>query len=229
LNQGDVVKSHALIRLMQLVSPALPVGSYAYSTGLEQAVDLRWVHNEATTGQWIEGVFQHSLGRLDLPVLKRLYDAQVRGDPDGVLRWSEFLFASRESAELQLEDEQLGAALARLACDLDIAGGAKWRHRDGVPLATVFSLVCHQWEIPLMEAALGYGWMWCENQVAAAIKLIPLGQTSGQRILGALAEELPAWVEVALELGDDEIGAVLPGMVIASGMHETQYCRLFRS
>ena len=223
------MKSHALIRLMQLVSPALPVGSYAYSAGLEQAVDLRWVHNEATTGQWIAGVFQHSLGRLDLPVLSRLYNSEVRGDTDGVVRWSDFLFASRESAELQLEDEQLGAALVRLACDMDIAGAGQWRHRDGVPLATVFSLVCHQWEIPLKEAALGYGWMWCENQVAAAIKLIPLGQTSGQRILGALAEQLSGWVEEALEIEDHEIGAVLPGMVIASGMHETQYCRLFRS
>lgn len=223
------MKSHALIRLMQLVSPALPVGSYAYSAGLEQAVELAWVLDEESAGRWIEGVFQHSLGRLDLPVLRRLYDAQVRGDPRGALRWAEYLFASRESAELQLEDEQLGAALARLACDLEIAGAAGWRHRDGVPLAAVFSLVCHQWEIPLKEAALGYGWMWCENQVAAAIKLIPLGQTSGQRILGSLAEGLPGWVDAALELGDDEIGAVLPGMVIASGMHETQYCRLFRS
>lgn len=223
------MNSYALIRLMQLVSPTLPVGAYAYSGGLEQAVALGWVSDEGTARDWIEGVARHSLCRLDVPVVIRLWDACSRGDREEGERWSEYLLASRESRELQLEDEQLGRALARLADDLGTEGASALRSEERVPFAAAFALMCCRWEIPRLEASLGYVWMWVENQVAAAIKLIPLGQTAGQRILCSLGEKLPRWVDTAATLSDVEIGATLPGLALVSGLHETQYCRLFRS
>jgi len=223
------MNSQALIRLFQLVSPALPVGAYAYSTGLEQAIELGWTNDEASVESWIDGVFRHSLCKLDIPVMQRLMNAFAENDVSQIQFWSDYLFNSRESAELQMEDAHLGTALARLATDLQIEGAALLKSQDDVPFATVYALICHRWKIPVHEAALGYGFMWIENQVAAAIKLIPLGQTAGQRILLHTGETLPNLVEQALTLPDDELGSFLPGVALASAMHETQYSRLFRS
>jgi len=223
------MNSQALIRLFQLVSPTLPVGAYAYSTGLEQAVDLGWVQNEASAEKWIDGVFLHSLCQLDIPVLQRLFDAFQKDNLTQSQFWSHYLFNSRESAELQMEDAHLGAALARLATDLKIEGASRWKSRDDVPFATLYALICHRWNVPINEAAIGYAFMWIENQVAATIKLIPLGQTGGQRILLQIGETLADRVEQALTLSDNQLGSFLPGVALASAMHETQYSRLFRS
>ena len=223
------MNSQALIRLLQLVSPTLPIGAYAYSTGLEQAINLGWANSEASVQEWIDGVLLHSLCKLDLPVVKRLHIAFDKNDHEGAKLWSEYLFSSRESAELQMEDAHLGTALARLAVDLNVDGAAHWKAQNDIPLATLYALISHQWNIPVREACMGYAFMWIENQVAAAVKLIPLGQTSGQRILLRLGEGLPERVDQALALPNNLLGALLPGVAIASAMHETQYSRLFRS
>ena len=223
------MRSHGLIRLLHLVSPTLPVGAYAYSGGLEQATALGWVCDEETAQDWIVGVARDSLCRLDVPLVARLWEAHSLDDIREVDRWSDYLLASRESRELQLEDEQMGRALCRLADDLGIDGASRLRGRERVAFAAVYTLMCQRWEIPREESALGYVWMWIENQVAAAIKLIPLGQTAGQRILCTLGDFIPDWVTSGIEIQDVEIGASLPGLALVSGLHETQYCRLFRS
>lgn len=226
MNDGEGL---ALLRLLQLVSPALPVGAYAYSQGLEPAVAADWVRNEDSLREWIFGILEHSLCQLDLPVLGCLYRAWTDGDGAAVERWAAFVMAMRESAELQAEDRHLGLALARLLAELDIAEAGAWQtHRD-VGWSVMFALAAARWEIPLAQTRYGYLWAWCENQVAAAVKLMPLGQTAGQRILSDCARRLPMLLERYAALPEAEIGQVSPGFAIASAQHETQYTRLFRS
>jgi urease accessory protein len=217
------------LRLWQLISPALPVGAYAYSAGQEYAVTAGWVHDEDSAAEWIIGLLMHSLAGLDVPVLVRLYDAWQADDEESVNRWTRLLLAARESAELQAEDRHLGGALARLLFDLGLKEAESWRDSKQVSFATLFALATARWAIPSEEAAQGYLWAWCENQVAAAIKLVPLGQTAGQRILSRAAARIPLAVESGRAVNDEDIGMLAPGLGIASALHETQYSRLFRS
>ena len=219
----------ALMRLLQLSSPMLPVGAYAYSQGLEHAVHAGWVHDERTAHAWIGGVLREGLMRLDVPVLARLYHAWHMADYVAVHWWSSFLHASRESAELQREDRHLGQALARLLRDLEIGDAADWMTCAHASFAGMFTLAVVRWEIPLRMATQGYLWAWVENQAAAAMKLIPLGQTAGQRILYDAATVIPAIADEGLALADDDIGYAAPGLALGSALHENQYSRLFRS
>lgn len=219
----------SLLRLLQLASPALPVGAYAWSQGLETAVERAWVTGETEAERWIIGLLRSSLCHLDVPILARLHRAWTLGDEGGVAHWNAFLFATRESAELQNEDRHLGAALIRLLDDLGIARAKSWRSASRICFATAFSLAAVNWGIALRETVMGYLWAWTENQVAAAIKLVPLGQTAGQRILVRAAPEIVATVDIGLALEDEDIGCALSGLGLAGALHETQYSRLFRS
>lgn len=219
----------ALLRLLQLVSPALPVGAYAYSQGLEQAVQAGWVRDEDSARDWIAGVLEHNLGRLDLPLLRRLQQAWQADDPGQVEYWSRYTCAARETAELRSEDRQTGTALARLLADLGIAPARDWIMHPDVNWPVMFALAAVHWRVPLDTAALGYLWAWCENQVAAAIKLVPLGQTAGQRILAHCAVRIPVVGRAAAQCADEDIGQLCAALVIGSAWHETQYSRLFRS
>lgn len=222
-------QQHVHLHLWRLISPALPVGAYAYSQGLEYAVDTGWVVDEESAARWIIGLASHSLAALDVPVLKRLYMAWKDNDQQCIQYWCRFLLASRESSELVAEDRQMGLALATLLSDLDVADAGSWKNSKDVNFACMFALAAFHWDIPVEEAAQGYLWAWCENQVAAAIKLVPLGQTAGQRILSRIVEVIPDTVTHGMSLEDNDIGLLAPGLGIASARHETQYSRLFRS
>jgi urease accessory protein len=217
------------LRLWQLISPALPVGAFAYSQGLEYAVERDWVNNEETAAQWITGLIHHSLCALDVPILARLYKAWQAADLERVLYWNHVLQASRESNELLTEDRQIGSALKQLLCDLKIHQADRWPETEQPSFATMFALAAAHWMVTVNETCQGFLWAWSENQVAAAIKLVPLGQTAGQRILSRVIDEIPDVVERGLQLTDDAIGAAAQGLGIASALHETQYTRLFRS
>ncbi len=219
----------ARLRLLQLTSPALPVGAYAYSQGLEQAIEAGWVTDAAQLQVWVGGLLSHSVGALDIPVLLRLHAAWSAADPSAVRQWSAWLHACRESAELQAEDRQLGSALARLLIDLGLEEARPWQTDAQVTYATLFALAAARWRIEAHDMALGYLWSWCENQIMAALKLMPLGQTAGQRILSALIEQLPVILQRAATCADADIGQLAPAQAIASARHETQYSRLFRS
>lgn len=221
--------SERLLRLMQLVSPTLPVGAYAYSQGLESAVELGWVNDEGSARDWILGLLGHSQARLDAPVLARLHRAWRNHDEAAVGRWTRWLYASRETRELQQEDRHLGQALARLLSDLGIAEAGPWRGAERVCFATPFALAAARGSIAVEETLHGYLWTWTENQVMAATRLVPLGQTAGQRILGAAIPAIGRAVREALALDDDDLGASAPGLALAAVRHETQYSRLFRS
>ena len=205
------------------------MGAYAYSQGLESAVERNWVRDETSVGAWILGLLNHTVRRLDLPVFARLYGAWSVQDANAVQRWNARLYASREAVELQREDRHLGAALARLLSDLGLEEAEPWRNAPRVCFTTLFSLAAVKWEIPLPEAATGYAWSWTENQVTAATRLIPLGQTASQRLLVAAGPAIVAAVADGLALPDEEIGGAAPGLALAGALHETQYSRLFRS
>jgi urease accessory protein len=218
-----------LLRLLQLASPTLPVGAYAYSQGLEYAVDSDWISSETDARNWILGLLRHTQTYLDVPVFARLYHAWRTDDDGTVSYWNAYLYAARETRELQQEDHHLGTALARLLADLAVTGASAWRHLDRVCFATLFALAAVRWQIKLDEAVTGYLWAWIENQVAAATKLVPLGQTAGQRILAVAIPEIDSAVQKGLLLADDDIGCSAAGLGMSWALHETQYPRLFRS
>ena len=217
------------MRLMQLTSPSLPVGAFAYSGGLESAVEIGLLHDLDSSRLWIGNIMQEGLARLDVPLFYRLYEAWEANDEDQLKLLNSQLFAQRETSELQAEDAHMGGALSRLLGDLDMPETKLWTRAERVSFTTMFALASVKWQIEIDQAATGLLWSWLENQVAAAIKLVPLGQTDGQRLIGQLLEEIPALLAQAKHLTDDEIGSCLPMLAILSAQHETQYSRLFRS
>lgn len=212
---------------MHLVSPALPVGAYAYSQGLEYAVDSGWLKTEMDLTEWLRGVMERGFGQLDAPVMLRCLEAWRTGDPVSLQYWNDYLLACRETSELLLEDTQLGMALQRLLKSLRVPGADK--EFENVSFACQFALACCHWKIANVDAVQGFIWAWLENQIAAATKLVPLGQTQAQKILLQLLEKIPAVAADAMRFGDGDIGWSLPGVVLASAKHERQYSRLFRS
>lgn len=217
------------IRLWQLISPTLPIGAYAYSQGLETAVHETWVNSDKQTLHWLSGILEHTMAHLDIPILARLYQAWQQSNETQLEVWNAYVLASREGAELQAEDIHLGSALARLLIELGLDQAHSWRQREDTSYLTMLALAASHWQIGLPQLCNGYLWSWAENQVAAAIKLIPLGQTQGQLILSELIPLIEQVTLTGLHITDDEIGNSLPGVAMASGLHENQYARLFRS
>lgn len=217
-----------LLRLMQLVSPTLPVGAFAYSQGLEWATQAGWVSDDRQAFDWISGVLDQGVCRLDIPILARLYNAWQDRDLAAFEYWDRCLGAARGSAELQQEDRHMGQALYRLLCDLmpDHIQDKPIRHPS---FTAMFAVAACNWSIDLESAGMGLVWAWAENQVTAAIKLVPLGQTQGQKLLMSIGEQIPGNVKRGLALASNDIGAVTPALAMASALHETQHTRLFRS
>ncbi len=224
--------SLALVRLLQLASPCLPVGAFAYSQGLECAIDDGIVTNESNAGRWIGDLLTHSLGRFDAPVLAAMMNAWRCSDEVTLRRLEGEIVASRESAELRAESLQMGYSLRRLLDELDdfptpVREQLHTYAQTSYPL--VWSCAAAEWQVPVDAALSAYLWGFAENQVMAALKAVPLGQAAGQRILAALGTQIPAIVDNAMSLSDDDYSNFAPGFAIACCRHETQYSRLFRS
>ena len=217
------------LRLYQLISPSLPIGAFTYSQGLEWAIEAGWVKNEQALEQWLESVLAHSVSTLELPVMIRLCRAFEGQDVEAVHYWTQFLIASRETSELRKEERQRGQALATLLPNLNVAMDDAVIEAVRSTQIAGFALAAQQFDISIQPACAGYLWSWLENAVMAGVKLVPLGQTSGQKLLMRLSERVPAAVERALAIVDDEVGSSTPAWAIASSRHETQYTRLFRS
>jgi urease accessory protein len=222
----------ALVRLLQLASPALPIGAYSYSQGLEWAVDAGTVHDAATAATWIGDLLDLVVAPGEAAVAWRLLDAAKRRDWYAFGNWNTWFCASRETAELRAETEQMGAALIKLAAALELLDAettdqlAQW---SALSLPAAYALSARAFEIDSNDALIAYVWSWLEAQAAAAIKCVPLGQVAGQRLLKALGEHIPGVVAAARATLDDDVTSFAPGLALASARHETQYTRLFRS
>jgi urease accessory protein len=223
----------ALVRLLQLTSPALPVGAYTYSQGLEWAVESGRIADETSAGEWIADLLTHGIGRFEAPLLARLMTAWAGSDPAEVGRLDADFLASRESAELRAESLQMGFSLKRLLADLrdplltpmrDIL--ADWPE---VAFPTVWAGIAAAWRIAPQDAVSGYLWSWAENQVMAALKAVPLGQAAGQRLLAELGARVPGVADTAMQLPEAAWSNFTPGFALCCVKHETQYSRLFRS
>jgi len=220
-----------LLQLMWLASPALPVGGFSYSEGLEPAVEAGRVQDEAGARDWLLDQLALGLACCELPMVAQALAAWRAGDLSRVRALNDWLLATRESAELRLQAVQMGRSMAEwLKLRPEVPAAAREALAALPPTYPVaFALALAHGPATPHEALLAYGFGWAENAVQAAVKAVPLGQSAGQRILGALAEALPAAAEAALALGDDERLAALPGLAILSARHESQYSRLFRS
>lgn len=220
------------VRLLQLVSPTLPVGAYSYSQGLEAALEAGIVRDRNTALRWITDVLELAVAMFEAPILVRLCHAWSSGDMHAVRRWNERFLASRETAELRAETVQMGYSLRRLIVELDVAdrpGIDTLAAIEEVSFPAAFSCVATAMAITVHDAVLGYLWSWCENQVMAVVKALPLGQTDGQRLLLRLGERLPDVATAAIARPDEALSNFAPGLAILSSRHETQYSRLFRS
>ena len=221
-----------MARLLQLASPALPVGAFSYSQGLEAAVESGVVTDAPSAGRWIGDALALSVAKFEAPAWGRLHSAWLGGDQDSVHRLNSWFCATREAAELRAETLQMGYSLRRLCTELgefdakDLEGLAAMAE---VAYPTVHSFAAAQWELPAHEALVGYLWSWLENQVMAALKAVPLGQTDGQRLLLRLGDTLSSIAAEAMVAEDARLANFAPGLAIASSRHETQYSRLFRS
>jgi urease accessory protein len=221
-----------LVRLLQLASPALPVGAYSYSQGLEAAIEAGIVSDANAAGEWISDVLALSVARMEAPLLLRMVEAWRADDPRAVQGWNAFLLASRESAELRAETSQMGYSLVRLLVDIGEFAPHSLANLDALEeptFAAAFAFAAAKWEITADAALLAYLWSWLENQVMAAVKAVPLGQTDGQRLLYRIGSSLDGVVSGAAALEDDDLGNYAPGLAVLSSRHETQYSRLFRS
>ncbi len=216
----------ALLRLLQLSSASLPVGGYAFSQGLEFAIEAGWVRNLKETREWLSLQLHDSLAQVDCAILLRCLHALEKAGIAQLHYWNQYALACRETRELRLTDTATGSALIRLLRQLGIDPQIQ---TEEVSFVAAFAVAAHHWQIPEEAAALGLVWSWLENQVAAATKLVPLGQTLAQQLIGEIQHEVPAAIARARQLQDWELGAGLPALAIASARHETQYTRLFRS
>ena len=219
----------ALCRLLQLVSPNLPTGAFSYSQGIECAVEDGWIKDDKDSYDWIHGVMSNSMAYVDVPLYFRLYDAWSDEDDVRIKQYNQMVLACRESRELNDEDQHTALALIRLLKTLHPDEVTRFETFKPLAFLTVYAFVAQYWQIPRREGAQGYLWSWCENQILAATKLVPLGQSAAQAVLYKLANNIPGVIDAADQLDEHGIGASLPGLALASGRHEHMYCRLFSS
>ncbi|MBN8561860.1 MAG: urease accessory protein UreF [Leptolyngbya sp. UWPOB_LEPTO1] len=214
-----------LTKLLQLASPALPVGAYSYSEGLETLVHSGVIHNVDALEHWIIQELNCGAVRLEAAMMLRSYRATLNQEFDRVLEWNQWFTAARETEELRSQSLQMGGSLLRLFRALYPEPIPNFP--DGCNFAIAFGLVAALWEIEESSALLAYLHSWATNLVSAGVKLIPLGQTSGQKLLLKLGEEMGK--SAIADLSDDELETCGWGFAIASMSHETLYSRLFRS
>jgi len=222
----------ALLRLLQLASPALPVGAYSYSEGLEWLAETGSLTNGAALEHWLTQELRYGAVRLEAAVLLRAYRAMQAGDRPTVLGWNSWLSAARETAELRSQSWQMGRSLIRLIQELSFpdAPPADFTWLPGAcNFAIAFGLTAAHWQIDQHSSLLAYLQSWATNLINAGVKLIPLGQTAGQQLLVNLQPILAQAATEILTLEDNQLETCGWGLTLASMNHETQYSRLFRS
>lgn len=220
----SVTNASQLLSLLTLSSTALPIGAYCYSQGVESAIDQGLIHDEASSIAYFEEVLEMLLVRFELPILQRLM--QHYADEQQFIYWANFYKASRESKELLAESQQLAFSLNAWIRDV-LKQKVEVKKQFG--FVPVYAHLCGSLSLNAVDVLTAYTFTVLENQVLGAVKTVPLGQMSGQRILWHLHALIPQAVEKALALADDELSSALPSYAMLSMSHETLYSRLFRS
>jgi urease accessory protein len=224
----------SLLQILWLASPALPVGGFSYSEGLEAAVDAGLVHDEASAAAWLTDQLHLGLARSDLAVVAQAIPAWRKQDLPRVRALNHWVLQTRETLEFRLQTEQMGRSLLEWARQLGEQGAGVFEQLQAADLnPPTYPVACAcaaaSAQASVRDSLVGYAFGWAENLVQAAIKSVPLGQSSGQRMLARLAQQIPDAVDHALALSDDARQAFSPMLAILSARHETQYSRLFRS
>jgi urease accessory protein len=225
------------LRLLQLCSPALPVGAYSYSEGIETLCDRHIIYDELTLSHWLEQELKYGSIRVEVGVLIRAYNATQLNNLETLKYWNNWLSASRETKELRASSWQMGTSLGKLLIDISPQEFEKifgYVVNSSYPLgvcnlAIAFGVVAATWEIDQNILVPAYLQMWVANLVSAGVKLVPLGQTSGQKIIFKLSDLIHQTAIEILELRDEELESCNWGLAIASMNHEYLYSRLFRS
>ncbi|GAB4561049.1 MAG: urease accessory protein UreF [Rhizobacter sp.] len=228
----EPLSAHSLLQLMWLASPALPVGGFSYSEGLEAAVEAGLVTTEAQTAAWLLDQLHLGLARGELAVASKAFKAWQRDDVATIAELNAWVTTTREASEMRLQTEQMGRSLVewlknRGVADPRVAQLGALKPAPTWPVA--FALAAAQTGAPWRESMLSLAFSWAENMMQAALKAVPLGQSAGQRVLSQLSAAIPAAVDHAMQLMDSERQAFTPMLAILSAQHETQYSRLFRS
>ncbi|MEB6380871.1 urease accessory protein UreF [Leclercia adecarboxylata] len=221
--------SRQWLRLMQLSSSSLPVGSFTWSQGLEWAVEAGWVTTAEAFKRWQCPQMEQGFFCVDLPLFYRLYDACEQQDIAAAARWTAWLLACRETRELREEERNRGAAFARLIKHWVPDCPPDWLSLFARSQLCGMAWLGVRWGIGMREMALSLGYSWIESAVMAGVKLVPFGQQAAQQLIIELCNRYADGMEQARLLRDDELGAATPLAAIASARHETQYSRLFRS
>jgi urease accessory protein len=220
-----------LLQLIWLASPALPVGGFSYSEALEAAIDHEHVHDEASCADWLADQLHLSQARGDMALMAQAIPAWQAMNTERLNALSQWVHATRETQEMRLQTEQMGRSLLDWLRIQNKATAAALKLcselRPTYPMA--MSLALSLANAPLDQALQAYAFGWAENMTQAALKAVPLGQVSGQKILARLAQDIPDAVQYAIALSDDERQAFCPMLAVMSARHETQYSRLFRS
>jgi urease accessory protein len=233
----------ARTRLLQMASQAFPIGGYSHSQGLEGAIESGFVTDEPSVRTWIADVLRYSIDTYEMPVLRAMSSAWVADDADRLSLLNDEFLATRESAELRRATVQMGYSMRTL---LQVLPDLPRRLLDCLNAMAEPTLPCTwsgaatAWSIEPRDSMVAYLWAWAENQVLVAMKSVPIGQSSGQRILLDIGTQIAH----AAQRWDYSDGRALrpaaddppvprsnfaPGLAILSSQHETQYSRLFRS
>ena len=227
------VPASTLMQLMWMASPALPVGGFSYSEGMESAVESGRVHDEASAGHWLSDQLHLSLARNDAAVAAQAYSAWQQGDEQRVIELNAWVVSSKETSEQRLQAEQMGRSLLQWMKNGLHQHDERLRQCEALrPAPTwpvAFALGAALSGATQEAALLCLAFAWADNQVQAAVKAVPLGQAAAQRVLQGLTQAIPEAMRNAAALDDDSRQAFTPMLAILCAQHETQYSRLFRS
>jgi urease accessory protein len=222
----------ALYRLMTWLSPAFPVGAFSYSSGIEWAVEAGDIADAASLRDWLAAMLADGSGFCDGVLLAQTHRAASSNDHGGLREIAELAAAFVPSRERQLETSTQGRAFIEIAraawaCDgLDTLISASG---SAIVYPVAVGLVTAAHKIPLAPSMHAFLHALVSNWISAGSRLVPLGQTDSQRILGALEPVVVATAKRALEASTDDLGSATFRADLASLRHETQYTRLFRS
>jgi urease accessory protein len=224
------IHSPQLLRLIQLSSPLLPVGGYSYSEGLESLILQGKIVDRSTLQTWLDRELHSGAIGIETAIMDRAYLAQSQLNSERLNQWNNWLTAARETEELRLQSWQMGSSLIKLALELTP------KIQDSIDsigspchYAIAFGMTAQAWQIDRHSTIRAYLNSWVNNQIVVGVKLIPLGQTAGQKMVWELHGAVEIRSQKITALKDRDLYACSWGSALASMQHETLYSRLFRS